>query len=327
MSNTWEYRFAFRAEDLTDIPLEFRCVYERLKVDNGHPVHGLFTPSVKEHTLIASRRIPPKLILVFQESIAVLSLDLHSSQAHAFEQSRSDSLGFGLAEFLLNCWFTLYPGDPEQGTLEVRFPSRAIQHYWELSGLLLKWCSEEEGAGGAGFQSLKPIEGLPPKFASFLHSHPELGTILEFFFQPAMEGRARHEQSFANLLLLMTSKGIFALADQHHHERSEYGIEMTYLPERRLRTAEWIESADSQSGVIEVSMHGATTRSRLSWPVYKGLQPYVRRWIQAINRSIKASEQVHAPEGGLPSRNGNESETRRHPLSESFGPYVSSGRN
>ena len=327
MSNTWEYRFAFRAEDRTDVPPEFRSVYERLRAANAQPVYCLFTPAVKEHTYIVSRWIPPKLILVFQESIAVLSLDLHSSQVHAFEQFRNDFLGFGLAEFLLNCWLTLYPGDPSQGPIEVRFPSRAIQHYWELSGLLLNWCNEEEGSSGTGFQSLDSLEGLPAKFASFLHSHPELGTILEFFFQPAMEGRARQEQSFANLLLLTTSKGIFALADQHHHGRSEYGIEMTYLPACRLRTAGWIEPADGKSGVIEISMHGAATRSRLSWPVYKGLQPYVLRWIQAVNRSIKVSEQENAPEGGLPNRNSNESKTCRHPLSESRSPYVSSGRN
>ncbi len=323
MSNTWEYRFAFRVEGGNDIPAEFRSTYERLGKANGRPVYSLFTPSVKEHAFIVSRWIPPKLILVFQESIAVLSLDLHSSQVHAFEQSRSDFLGFGLAEFLLNCWFTLYPGDPAQGPIEVRFPSRAIQHYWELSGLLLKWCNEEEGASGMGLQSLNRLEGLPAKFASFLHSHPELGTIFEFFFQPAMEGRAREGQSFANLLLLMTSKGIFALGDQHHHKRSEYGIEMTYLAARRLRTAGWIEPANSQSGVIEVSMHGATTSSRLSWPAYKGLQPYASRWIQAVNRSIKASEQEHTLEGGLQNRNSSESETRRHPLSESGSPYVS----
>jgi hypothetical protein len=321
VSNTWDYRFAFRVEDGDDLPTEFRSAYDRMEKVNGHAVYGLFTPSVKEHAFIVSRWIPPRLILLFQGSIAVLSLDSHSNQAHIFEVCRNDFLGFGIAEFLLNCWFKLCPGDETQRHIKIRFPSRAVQHYWELTRLLLGWCSGKEEAGNA-VQRPNPVAGVPAKFASFLESHTELGAISEFFYQPAMESRTRRGQSFANLLLLLTSRGIFALADQYHSARSEYGIEMTYLPSSRLRTAEWIEPANGQSGAIQISMHGVTSRSRASWPVYLGLQSYALRWIRAVDSEIKGSAPKHAAEGGLTNPNSTEDDRCHRSFSLGVSHYV-----
>lgn len=306
MSNTWEYRFAFRVEGRNDVPPEFRTAYERLGEANGRPIYGLFTPPIKEHAFIVSRWIPPKLILVFQERSALLALDCNSNQVHAFEQRRRDFLGFGLAEFLLNCWFTLYAGDPAQRQVEVRFPARAAQHYGELTRLLLNWCNGKEEIDGQEPSSLRKLSGLPSKFTSFLHAHPELGTVFEFFFQPAMGVRKSHQKAFSNLLLMMTSRGIFALGDQYRNECSEYGIEMTCLPSSRIKTAEWIESANGQQAVIEISMHGAAVRWRISWPVNVGLRPYALRWIQAVNAAIKISGGEFMPEEGMTSRDNDE---------------------
>jgi hypothetical protein len=314
VSNTWDYRFAFRVEDGKEIPAEFRSAYERLAKTHGRPVYGLFTPPIRELTFIVSRWIPPRLILVFRESIAGLSLDSHSNQTHGFEVCRNDFLGFGIAEFLLNCWFKLRPGDETQKHIEIRFPSRVGRHYWELTRLLLDWCSGKEEAGNA-VQRPNPVAGVPAKFASFVDLHTELGAISEFFYQPAMESRTRRGQSFANLLLLLTSRGIFALADQYRGGRSEYGIEMTYLPSGRLRTVEWTEPANVQSGAIEISMHGVTSRSRASWPVHSGLQPYALRWIRAVDSAIEESAPKHATEGGLTNPDSAEDDQCHHSLS------------
>lgn len=308
MSNTWDYRFAFRVEDRNEIPAEYRSEYERLGKTNGRLVYGLFTPSIKEHTFIISRWIPPRLILVFRERIAVLSLDSHSNQTHSFQVCRNDFLGFGIAEFLLNCWFKLCAGDETERHIEIRFPSRAVQHYWELIRFLLDWCKGNEEPSANRVQSLGFLNGLPAKFASFLDSHTEMGAISEFFFQPAIESHRRRGQSFANLLLLLTSRGIFALADQYRSGRSEYGIEMTYLPLSRLGAVEWTDPANVQSGAIDISMQGVTARSRTSWPVHSGLQSYALRWIQAVDSAIKTSASKHATEGGLVNPNSTESD-------------------
>jgi len=322
VSNTWDYRFAFRVEDRNDISAEFRSAYERLGKAHGRPVYSLFTPSVKQHTSIVSRWIPPRLILVFQDKIAVLSLDSHSNQTHVFELCRNDFLGFGIGEFLLNCWFKICAGDETQRHIEIRFPSSAVHHYWDLTRLLLDWCSGDGEPNGNEVQSLSPIKGLLAKFASFLDSHTELGAISEFFFQPAMESRTRRGQSFANLLLLLTSRGIFALVDQYRGARSEYGVEMTYLPSRRLRTVEWIECADGQGGAIEISMHGVTTTLRACWPVHSSLRPYACRWIRAVESAIKASGPKHAAEGGLTNRDRNERDRYKRSFSLGVSHYV-----
>jgi len=321
VSNTWDYRFAFRVEDGNEIPAEFGSAYERLGRTNGRPVFALFTPSVKEYTFIVSRWVPPRLILVFQDSIAVLSLDSHSNQTHTLEVCRNDFLGFGIAEFLLNCWFKLCPGDETHREIEIRFPSRAVHHYWELTHLLLDWCSGKEDARNTVRQP-NPVAGVPTKFASFMDLHTELGAISEFFYQPAMESRTKRGQSFANLLLLFTSRGIFALADQYRSGRSEYGIEMTYLPSSRLRTVEWIQPANVQSGAIEISILGATSRSRASWPVHSGLQPYALRWILAVNSAITESAPEQTPQGGLTNRTSTEGDRYQRSFSLGVSHYV-----
>jgi hypothetical protein len=289
---------------------------------NGHAVYGLFTPSVKEHTFVVSRWIPPRLILVFRESIAVLSLDSHCNQTHTFEVCRNDFLGIGIAEFLLNCWFKLGLGDETQRHIEIRFPSRAVRHYWELTRLLLDWCSGKEEAKNTVRRS-NPVVGVPPpKFASFMVVHTELGAISEFFYQPSMESRTRRGQSFPNLLLLLTTRGIFALADRYRGGRSEYGIEMTYLPSSQLGTVEWIESANVQSGAIEISMQGVTARSRTFWPVHSGLQPYALRWIRAVDSAIKTSAPKNTAEGGLTNRNSTEGDRYQRSFSQGVSHYV-----
>ena len=257
----------------------------------------------------------------------MLSLDSHSNQTCSFEACRNDFLGFGIAEFLLNCWFKLCAGDETQRHMEIRFPSRAVQHYWELTRLLLDWSNGNKEPSGNEVQSFGPINGLPAKFASFLHAHAELGTISEFFFQPAMESHTRRGQSFANFLLLLTSRGIFALADQYRSGRSEYGIEMTHYPSSRLRTVEWTEPANVWSGAIEISMHGVTARSRASWPVHAGLQPYALRWIRAVDSAIKTPAPEQTPEGGLTNRNETESDRYQRSFSLGVSHYVSPESN
>ena len=287
MSNTWDYRFAFRVERRDDVPAEFRNMYERLLVTCGPPRFGLFSPAMEDPGFIFSRWLPPKLLLVFSESLALLSLDTRSDQVQIFELSRADFLGCSLGESLLKCWFTLYPGPAADGGVQIRFPSRASQHYVELARFLLNWSDREDGAVRNSLQSSRAIPGLPPKFSSFLEGHTEFGPASEFFFQPATELRKKREQRWANVLLLITRDSIVALTDQHHKERSQYGIEMTYLPLRCLRSVDWADPHDGRQSAITVCLKGAKTELRLSWPVYSGLKPYAVRWVKAVQSSVK----------------------------------------
>ncbi len=103
MSNTWDYKFAFHVHELGHVPIEFRSMYGRLLRKCGPPIFALSSPAMEDPGFIHSHRLPPRLILLFSEALAVLSLDTRSDGVLSFELCRQDFLGYGLAEFLLNC--------------------------------------------------------------------------------------------------------------------------------------------------------------------------------------------------------------------------------
>ena len=60
MSNTWEYRYAFRLQDSQDVPVEFLSVYRNLTEKEGDPVLAFFSPALKEGHFLTSHWIPPR---------------------------------------------------------------------------------------------------------------------------------------------------------------------------------------------------------------------------------------------------------------------------
>jgi hypothetical protein len=310
VSNTWDYRFAFRVEGREDVPTEFRGTYDLRLGECGSPVFGLFSPAMEDPGFILSHWLPPKLILLFSESLVLLSLDPRSDQVLSFELSRQDFVGYSLGEFLLNCWFTLYPGPAADGGVQIRFPSRVSQHYVELARILLNWSDREDGALRNSLQSSRAIPGLPPKFSSFFEGHTEFGPASEFFFQPAMELRKKRGGRWANVLLLITWDGIVALTDQYRGESSQYGIEMTYFPLRRVTSVDWIESADGHEAEIQVCLRGIEAELRHSWPVFSGLKPNALRWSKAAESSVMAlARQYNRPEASGGQRGEYESDS------------------
>lgn len=286
-TNTWYYRFAFRVGEESDIPSEFASVHSRLLELNGHPLYGLFTPTIEEGSFLVSERHPPRLILIFQNRFVVLSLDSHSDQVHTLEMAREDFLGFGLGEFLLNCWLTLYPGNSADGKMRVRFPSRAGKHYWDLCRFLLEWCDTSARAVSPQVHASREIRGLPAKFSSFLKTHPELAVGSQFFFQPAVEAGKKRRDSFFNLLLAITSNGTIALDDRYRNGRSELGIEMTYFPLGCFRAAEWIEADNCAAATLQLSLRGKNSQLEITWPVFAGLKAYALRWISEVNHIVE----------------------------------------
>jgi hypothetical protein len=299
MSNTWEYRFAFHVETREDVPVEFRSTYDRLLGTHRSPIFSLFSPAMNDPVFIFSRWLPPRVILVFSESLVVLSLDTRSDQVQEFECSRQELLGYGRAEFLLTCWFTLYPGPSGEEGAQIRFPSRASEKFEGLAHLVLGWL---EGDGedvrpgfspanaapkrGATPQPLSAIPGLPKKFSSLLDTHTEIKPTSEFFFQPAMDHRGKGQRRWPNLLLVTASKGILILTDEHRGGTSEYGLEMTYLPLQRVRLVDWMEPPDSDAASIRVCLKGGNVEMLLSWPVFAGLKSYALRWSRAVESSV-----------------------------------------
>jgi len=187
MSNMWDYRFAFRIEKRDDVPVGFRNVYGNFLELAGLALYGLFSPAAEDSRSLFSWRVPSRLILMFAERIVVLSLDRHSNQVQTFELNRHDFLGYGLADFLLNCWFTVYRTVTPDSGLPIQFSSRASHLYAALARLLVGWT--ESKADRNMDARVTRVHGLPLKFANYLQTHDEFGPTNEFFFQPAVDLR------------------------------------------------------------------------------------------------------------------------------------------
>ena len=292
MSNTWDYQFAFVVRESADVPPEFRSAYERLVTSAGRPSFALFTPAVDQSHLLVSRWLPPRLILVCPEALALLSLETDSDRLVAFELSRQDFLGCGLAEFLLDCWFTLYPGEPSGNKVQIRFPSLAFEKYEHLVRFLQDWSVEAnevplDQRHGAGF-----LDGLPRTFSRSLEAHPEWGPVAEYLFQPILRFRRKGATNCSNLLLVATPRGVATLSDEYGADHSDYGVDVSFFPLARVSQPEWIESTDKDQAIVQVYLRGRSLEHRLSWRVFRGLKPYALRWIEALNHLLRE----HAPE-------------------------------
>jgi hypothetical protein len=314
MSNTWDYRFAFHVETPKDVPGEFRSAYDRLLDTRSIPIFSLFSPAMNDPVFIFSRWLPPRLILMFSESLVVLSLDTRSDQVQEFDCSRQDLLAYGWAEFLLTCWFSFYPGPSGEERLQIRFPSRASQKFEGLAWLLLDWLEGEGEVATPVFslanaapslrtwqapkgsptpQLSSTIPGLPKKVSSFLEAHPEFGPASDFFFQPAMDHRGKGQKRWPNLLLATASKGIVVLTDERQGATSEYGLEMTYLPLRRVCLVDWMEPSGGRAASIRVCLKGRKVEMVLSWPVFGGLKSYALRWSRGIESMVNTLASQH----------------------------------
>jgi len=306
MSNTWDYRFAFHVETREDVPVEFRSTYDQLLETHRAPIFSLFSPAMNDPVFIFSRWLPPRLILLFSESLVVLSLDTRSDQVQAFECSRQELLGYGRAEFLLTCWFNLYPGPSGEEGMQIRFPSRASEKFESLARLLLDWLDIRGEDSVQAFSTTTPatrngdspqpssaLPGIPKKFSSFLEAHTEFGPPSDFFFQPAMDHRGKGHRRWPNLLLITASKGIVVLTDERQGATSEYGLEMTYLPFHRARLVDWMDPSGGGPASIRLCVKGAKVEMLLSWPVFSGLKAYALRWSRGVERLVNALASEH----------------------------------
>ncbi len=310
MSNTWDYKFAFYIESTLDVPPEFHSAYERLIGLYGPPDLALFSPAVEEFRFLVSNWLPPRIILLFPESFVLLSLETQSDQVRSVEWSHDELLGYGQADYLLNCWFTLYPGPSGDGGIKVRFPSRASDKFKPLARAIRQWI-ERDGDSNTNLRQLPmPIPGLPRKFLSFIETHSEIGQPTEFFFQPAMDHRGKGNRRWANLLLITGMNGIFALADECRGVSTDYGLEMTYLSLQRVWMVDWMEQHDGRPASIRIYLKGGKGELALSWPVFTGLKAYALRWSKvtdslanALNRGFTNLEiltQNHGQDGKEP---------------------------
>lgn len=287
VSNTWDYRFAYRLEELTDVPPEFRNSFLATCRSRGRPSWALFLPAMQIFSLRVPGQIPPRVVLMFSDSLALLSLDPEQDRVLSFTVDRAGFLGYGLGEFLLQCWITVYGGIQGEGTARIRFPSYCMDKYEQLAKLLFGWCqvkpAPEPPTEPTVTNRKTLLRELPPQFSGFLRHHAEFGKVSHHFLQTPAGPPSRTKSQWPTLLLALTPTGILALSDEYAGRPCEWGLEATVLPLRSLARAEWVEEAGSRPPAVRVHFRGAHQPASFTWRVFGGLRPDGVSWVQAVN--------------------------------------------
>lgn len=289
MSNTWEYRFAFKIGSRQDVPEEFLNIYDEMVHSHGPVISGLFTPALEEGGRLLARWVPPKLILLFKDVLTVLALDIRSNQVLASSWRQEEFLGYGMADFMLRCWFSIYPGEAQEPRTVVAYPSTAVTKFEEFASELLHWCSQGLSVPGENTRGLADLEGLPMTFGGFLRAHLGLDEHTACFFQPTIQHHKKLNKGiWPNLLMLSNSARIVILSDQRGMNVSLFGMEMTYLPLAHVTSVGWTPGTDIQASSIYVNLQSTSNHLRLSWHVFEGLQPYAISWVRTVENTIQA---------------------------------------
>lgn len=289
---TSEFLYAFQIKFLEDIPEAFQAEYEKSCDTHGIPVVAFFSPAIFWPTARSVVNAPPKVILLFTDALHIITAT-KSRGAVLLEVPRSRLLAYGIAEFVLDCWFTLYYGPDASATTIIPFPARATGFYRGLSRRLWAWSSQNKEQcfvrpAPLGFF----LSGrLPRKFSHFLQNHPEIRLRPQRFLQPALVMPRSHHPFWPNLLLGLTDDKLVVLCDQYDGYTSKSGLEATVLPLRTVKRITWINRRILRQAriAIDVERHGRSLR--FSWPTSPRLRTAAMNWIERANVSMSFASQ------------------------------------
>jgi hypothetical protein len=288
VSHTWEYRFAFRLAEAKDVPGEFLGALEELISLYGPRLVGFFTPTMSHAGETVWSVIPPQLVVLFESSLALLSLELESNRVSSLVVSRGDLFGYGLASFLLDSWMTIYFAGRGLSSAKIRFPTQSAQESKEFTSLFHGWgfIGPAEGAdlSTAGLSVLPP--GSPPQFGRFLADHPEFGQLTTSFLQSSGSSARGKRGARPNRLFVKTTNGLLVLSDQYMQSASRWGLEATYLANRCLRRVDWIDGFGGSEGVICACIKGKSGLVEVEWPVHIKYKLRAIRWTREVNAAI-----------------------------------------
>jgi hypothetical protein len=292
VSHTWEYRFAFRLAEAKDVPSEFLGALEELTLLYGPRLVGFFTPTVSHGGETAWSVVPPQVVVLFESSLALLSLELKSDRVSSLVVSREDICGYGLASFLLDSWMTIYFAGRGLASAKIRFPTQSAQESKEFTSLFHGWgfIGPDEGAdlGIPGLSALPA--GSPPQFGHFLADHPEFGQHTTCFLQPSGSSAKGKRCARLNRLFVKTSNGLLVLSDQYMQSASRWGLEATYLAKLCLRRIDWIDGFGGSEGIIRARIKGKSGVVEMEWPVHIKYKLRAIRWTREVNAAIAADK-------------------------------------
>lgn len=241
---------------------------------------------------------PPRIILLFPDVLQVLAVASESTAAVILEVKRSRFFAHGIAEFMLDCWFTLYYADASVAT-RLTFPARATECYRWLSQSLWTWSARDAEGCAMRSPSLSffPLHRWPHKFTHFLQDHPEIDLWPQSFLQTALSVSRSHTPFWPNLLLGFTDDKIVVLCDQYDGYPSKYGLEATFLPLAAVKHVTWIERTIRRQASIAIDVERQGQHIRFAWPTSPQLKHAAQNWIEGTTcRLTLESLQAPAPQ-------------------------------
>jgi hypothetical protein len=284
-SNPWVYQHAFRIRFPEDVPPEFRDEYGKSCNQQGLPIMAFFSPAVCPLAADSMAASPPRIILLFPDVLQVLAVANESTAAVILEVKRSRFFAHGIAEFMLDCWFTMYYSADAPASARFAFPVRAAEFYRCLSQFLWTWSTRgaERYDMRAETLSFCRFGRWPHKFSHFLQNHPEINLRPQSFRQTALSVSKSHTPFWPNLLLGSGDDKIVVLCDQYDGYPSKYGLEATFLPLGVVNHVTWIERTIRRQASIAIDVEQQDRKIQFFWPACPQLKSNALNWIEWTN--------------------------------------------
>jgi hypothetical protein len=287
-SNTWAYQHAFQIRFPEDVPPEFCNEYRKSCDQHGLPIVAFFSPTVCTLPADSLAASPPRIVLLFPDVLKVLTITSESTAAVIFEVKRSRFFAHGIAEFMLDCWFTVYYSTDALASARFVFPGRAAEFYRWLSQSLWTWSTHEAEPCDVRAETLSffPLGRWPHKFSHFLQTHPEINLRQHSFLQTALSVSKSHTPFWPNLLLASADDKIVVLCDQYDSYPSKYGLEATFLPLAGVKLVAWVERAIRRQASIAIDAEQQGRSFHFSWPACTQLKSSALNWIDWTNSIV-----------------------------------------
>lgn len=228
------------------------------------------------------------MVAVFEDSIQILAQENPSTDFENTEISRSRLIGYGIAEFALDRWLTLYHGVERSALTIIPFPARATNFYRAVTQHLWGWLAQRATTGSGGSEALSFLQPsrLPDKFLQFLRGHPEIRMRSQRFFQRGLAVSRAHRPFWPTLLIGCSDSTLVAISDEYDAYPSTGGLEATCLSLDSVAGILWTDRSLLRRARISIVVEQQGRSLQLSWPASPRLKYAALGWIEAIDRSL-----------------------------------------
>ena len=264
-----------------DIPQECRAEFRRSCGKHGTPILAFFSSAIARSIIDCA----PRVVLLFGDVMHVITPSNETRGTTTLEVLRSRVLGYGIAEFVLDDWFTLYYGVQASTVAMIPFGGCAAGLYCQLGRSLWAWLERGNGESHARRSVLSfglPAR-LPLRFTEFLQSHPEIRLGPDSVFQLGLAVSRSHRPFWPSLLLAISGSRLVVISDQYDDYPSASGVEATCLSLHAVNRVAWIDRSILRHARIAIDVEQQGRSLQFSWPASPQFESTALNWIEWAN--------------------------------------------